>query len=271
MKLKIEQAKGWSNKGLCSKAHNDNDKIANNYAKEKTNASNLVKLTKELKNLEIPNFEEKVPIKLLFNFDSSRGNKDIVIVDLICGYDLFKSPMINLKIPFGSKVKVCGGNGSGKTTFIKTILGQIKPISGSVKLGNDVNIGYISQNTLEVNDSGSLLSYVTKDVSKKDYGQIFTLFDKMGFEYEDRNRVYSSLSPGERTRVNIIKLVLDKINVLVFDEVTNHLDKDGLDIVYELINNYPGTIISISHNRKYNDILKSDIEINVENGVVTLR
>lgn len=271
LKLKIEQAKGWSNKGLCSEAHNDNDKIANNYAKEKTNASNLVKLTKELKNLEIPNFEEKVPIKLLFNFDSSRGNKDIVIVDLICGYDLFKTPMINLKIPFGSKVKVCGGNGSGKTTFIKTILGQIKPISGSVKLGNDVNIGYISQNTLEVNDSGSLLSYVTKDVSKKDYGQIFTLFDKMGFEYEDRNRVYSSLSPGERTRVNIIKLVLDKINVLVFDEVTNHLDKDGLDIVYELINNYPGTIISISHNRKYNDILKSDIEINVENGVVTLR
>ena len=124
---------------------------------------------------------------------------------------------------------------------------------------------------MEVNDSGSLLSYVTKDVSKKDYGQIFTLFDKMGFEYEDRNRVYSSLSPGERTRVNIIKLVLDKINVLVFDEVTNLLDKDGLDIVYELINNYPGTIISISHNRKYNDILKSDIEINVENGVVTLR
>ena len=172
-----------------------------------------------------------------------------------------------MKIPFGSKVKVCGSNGSGKTTFIKTILGQLRPIYGAVKFGNDAKIGYISQNTLEINDNNSILSYVVKDANEKDYGKIFTLFDKMGFDYEDKDKIYSSLSPGERTRVNIMKLVLDSINILVLDEVTNHLDKEGLDIVYELINSYPGTIISISHNRKYNDILKEDIEINVENGI----
>lgn len=267
LKFRIEQARSWNNKGLHNKAHNDNDKIENNYAKEKTNASNLAKLTKEFKNLEIPNFKEKVPLKLLFNFDDSRGKKDIIITDLICGYDSFRTPQLNLKIPFGSKVKVCGSNGSGKTTFIKTILGQLRPIYGAVKFGNDAKIGYISQNTLEINDNNSILSYVVKDTDEKDYGKIFTLFDKMGFDYEDKDKIYSSLSPGERTRVNIMKLVLDSINVLVLDEVTNHLDKEGLDIVYELINSYPGTIISISHNRKYNDILKEDIEINVENGI----
>lgn len=132
-------------------------------------------------------------------------------------------------------------------------------------------MGIYPKNTLEANTDESIYTYITSDIVEKDSTQIFTLFAKLNFDYNDRNKPYNILSPGERTRINIIKLILNNINVLILDEVTNHLDKDGLDIIYELISSYPGTIISISHNRKYNEILNADIELNIGNGLVNYR
>ena len=97
---------------------------------------------------------------------------------------------------------------------------------------------------------------------------MFILLDKFNINYNDKDKSYASLSPGERTRVNLAKLALDNINVLILDEVTNHLDKEALDLIYELVNEYNGTIISISHNRKYNEQLKSDIDLDVNTGNV---
>lgn len=271
LKVKLEQAKSWSSKGLGSRAHNDNDKIANNFAKEKTNTGNVAKLTKELEKMDIPYFEEKEPIKLIFDFSNISGNRDIVLEDLVCGYDKFQTPKINLTIPFGTKIRISGSNGSGKTTLIKTILGKIPAINGEVKIGNGVRIGYVSQNTLEDDTKESIYAYITRDVSDKDSTQIFTLFNKLNFSYEDRNKPYNTLSPGQRTRVNIMKLILNSINVLILDEITNHLDKDGLNLIYELVSSYPGTIISISHNRKYNEVLNADVDLNIETGLVNYK
>ncbi len=76
------------------------------------------------------------------------------------------------------------------------------------------------------------------------------------------------MSPGERTRVNLAKIALNKINILIVDEITNHLDKEALDLIYELISTYEGTIISISHNRKYNEILNPTLTLDITNGFV---
>lgn len=176
---------------------------------------------------------------------------------------------INLQIDFGSKISISGSNGCGKTTLIKTIMGLLKPLSGKCIIGNDVKIGYISQDTIFEDNDETILEFLTKNVSNIDYSVIYMLLDKFNFEYDDRNKKYKNLSPGERTRVNLIKIALNKINVLILDEVTNHLDKEALDIIYELIKNYNGTIISISHNRKYNEILNADFEFNIENNLVT--
>lgn len=189
----------------------------------------------------------------------------------MCGYDKFQTPKINLTIPFGTKIRISRSNGSGKTTLIKTILGKIPAINGKVKIGNGVKIGYVSQNTLEDDTKESIYAYITRDVSDKDSTQIFTLFNKLNFSYEDRNKPYNTLSPGQRTRVNIMKLILNSINVLILDEITNHLDKDGLNLIYELVSSYPGTIISISHNRKYNDVLNADFDLNIETGLVNYK
>ena len=78
------------------------------------------------------------------------------------------------------------------------------------------------------------------------------------------------MSPGERTRVNLAKIALNKINILIVDEITNHLDKEALDLIYELLNHYEGTIISISHNRKYNEILKPTLTLDMTNGSITM-
>ena len=268
LKKQIQKAKEWSNKGTSKKAFNDNDKIANNYAQERTNSKNVSKLNKELQELEIPDFEEKSPINVFFNFSDTKGNKDILLQHLICGYNSFRTPEFNLSIPFGSKVNIIGSNGSGKTTLIRTILGQITPIEGEIKIGNDVRMGYISQNTLSDELNDSIYTYITSGKENIDRSKVFILLDKFNIDYEDKDKPYKTLSPGERTRVNLAKLALDNINVIILDEVTNHLDKEALDLIYELIREYNGTIISISHNRKYNEILDADTQLDVKTGEI---
>lgn len=268
LKKQILKAKEWSSKGISKKAHNDNDKIANNYAKEKTNSKGVSKLSKALEELEIPQFEEKEPIKVFFTFDHSKGNKEIIFEHLICGYDKFTTPELNLLIPFGTRVNIIGGNGTGKTTLVKTILGQVKPLAGNIKIGNDAKIGYISQNTLDSDSEDNVYLYLTKDKSEVDRARVFTLLDKFNLTYEDKDKPYASLSPGERTRVNLAKLALDNVNVLILDEVTNHLDKDAIYLIYELVRDYQGTIISVSHNRRYNQELNADIDLDIETGEI---
>lgn len=268
LKRQVQKAKEWSNKGNNKKAYNDNDKLANNYAREKTNNSNVSKYAKALENLEVPIFEEKKPIKFFFNLDNSKGNKNIIIDNLVCGYENFSTKTLNLEISFGERLQIIGNNGSGKTTFVKTLLGELKPLSGAIIIGNDAKIGYISQDTLFENTNDTILEYLTKNQNDVDLSFVFTLLDKFNINYDDKNKLYSTLSPGQRTRVNLVKIALNKTNILILDEVTNHLDTEALELIYELVSSYSGTIISISHNRKYNTIFNPTLSLDISTGIV---
>lgn len=263
LKEELEKAKRWVNIGNNKRKNNDNDKIANNYKKEKTNTSNIKRLTKIIENTNIPTFEEKPKLNIFFMQNNDKGNKDIILKDLVCGYKNFKTKSLSVVIPFKSKVRINGKNGSGKTTLVKTIVNEIKPISGEIILGTKVNIGYISQNTLNDSDQ-SIIEYITNNQKEIDYTKLYTLLDKLNIKYENKDKKYYKLSPGERTRVNIAKLIINNINVLILDEITNHLDKEALELIYELINTFNGTIISISHNRKFNEILNANITIDLD-------
>ena len=265
---RLQRAQDWSNKGISSNAHKDNDKIANNFAKERTRSSEISKLTRELKNIDIPAFKERKNINYFLDLDNEKGNKNIYVNDLICGYENFHTVPLKMCIDFGSKISINGSNGSGKTTFIKTLLGFIKPIGGSVIVGSDVKFGYISQDTIIDDKNISVYDFIIDGLVDVDCSLLFALLNNFGFNYDDRNKMYFELSSGQRTRVNLAKIALHKINVLILDEITNHLDKEALDLIYELVESYPGTIISISHNRKYNEILKADISLDIATGTI---
>jgi len=248
----------WANRGVSKKTRSDNDKIAAGYKKERTSKTSgkISKLTRQLEEIEVPNFERKEEINFDINFDAEKGNKDIGLNDLVCGYADFHTKKVDLVIPFGSRVLIEGPNGSGKTTLIKTIVKKIPQISGVVSVGNKVKFGYIDQNTFDVEDKNiTVYKYITEDNDDIDEGYLFSVLDKFNISYDKKNKKYTELSSGERTKVNLAKLAINKVNVLVLDEVTNHLDVETMQLMSDVIRNFSGTIISISHNRKFNKIL----------------
>ena len=268
IKNRLQKAQDWSNKGTSSKVHKDNDKIASNFAKERTHSSEVSKLSRTLEKIDTPKFQERKKINFFLDLDNEKGNKNIYVDNLICGYENFQTVPLKLNIDFGCKISVKGSNGSGKTTFIKTLLGLIKPIEGNFIIGTDVKFGYISQDTIIDDKNISVYDFIVDGLEDVNVSLIFALLNNFGFNYDDKNKKYFELSPGQRTRVNLTKIALHKINVLILDEITNHLDKEALDLIYELVESYPGTIISISHNRKYNEILNADFSLDIANGSI---
>lgn len=269
LKSRIKEAEKWSNKGV-NKKKKDNDKIAANFAKEQTKktSGNISKLKRKLEKEENIDFKKKEKVSFDVNFTNEKGNKDIVINDLVCGYENFKTNKINLNIPFGIRVRIDGKNGTGKSTFIKTLLSKIDKVSGNIIKGNEVKFGYISQDTLIEDNNKTIYEYLTDGINEVNNGLLFTVLDKFNISYEDRNKKYSKLSPGERTRVNLAKLSIDEVNVLVLDEITNHLDMEALNLIYDMLGSFKGTIISISHNRKFNEILSPDITYNISSSKI---
>ena len=269
LKSRIKEAEKWSNKGV-NKKKKDNDKIAANFAKEQTKktSGNISKLKRELEKEENIDFKKKEKVSFDVNFTNEKGNKDIVINDLVCGYENFKTNKINLNIPFGIRVRIDGKNGTGKSTFIKTLLSKIDKVSGNIIKGNEVKFGYISQDTLIEDNNKTIYEYLTDGINEVNNGLLFTVLDKFNISYEDRNKKYSKLSPGERTRINLAKLSIDEVNVLVLDEITNHLDMEALNLIYDMLGSFKGTIISISHNRKFNEILSPDITYNISSSKI---
>lgn len=266
LKKKIEETSSWASKGAQGKKKTDNDKLSRNYSKErsKKTSGKISQLNRELESLKDISFVKKEDLSFDICYDNGKGNKDIYVNDLVCGYDSFKTDEINMDIPFGTRVNITGSNGSGKTTFIKTLLGQIKPVQGNINIGNYVNFGYLSQNTIDSKSDLTIYEYLTNDLEDVDDAFLFALLNRFHINYEDRTKKYNILSPGERAKVNIVKLALNKVNVLILDEVTNHLDVETINMICEVVCNFKGTIINVSHNRKFNEILNADIVFNIE-------
>ena len=226
-----------------------------------------IKLNKKLEKLNVPIFEKKEEINFDIEYDNDKGNKDICLNKLVIGYKDFSKGEYNFNIPFKTRLKINGKNGTGKSTLIKTIFGDIAPLKGNVKIGSAVKFGYISQETFSDKDL-SIYEYLTENLCDIDNGFLFTVLDKFNISYDEKDKKYLLLSPGQRTRVNFAKLALQKVNVLLLDEVTNHLDKEALEVFYEVIRSFKGTIICVSHNRKFERLLNPNMILDIETGSI---
>jgi len=197
---------------------------------------------------------------------SRSGNLVIRTKDLQVGFPgklLFSTPDIELRRL--ECAALIGPNGAGKTTFLKTTLGQLKPLAGEVKLGASLHIGYFAQAHEGLNSNNTVMEEIALLMPAWLPGQIRDYLGKYLFSGDDVFKIVSMLSGGERGRLALAKLALQDTNLLLLDEPTNHLDIPSQEILQAVLDDYPGTILLITHDRYLIDALATQIwEVNPE-------
>ena len=193
-------------------------------------------------------------LRLKFKCSLRSGDYPIICEDTAKSYGehlIFSN--VNLTIKRGEKVAFVGRNGEGKTTLVKCIMGQI-PFDGKLTLGHNVQIGYFAQNQAQLLD-GEITVFDTIDrVAKGDMRlKIRDILGAFMFGGEASEKKVKFLSGGERTRLAMIKLLLEPVNCLILDEPTNHLDMRSKDVLKEAIRDFEGTVILVSHDREFLD------------------
>lgn len=155
---------------------------------------------------------------------------------------------------------IMGANGAGKTTFIKTLMGKIKPKSGDIEFMTRLNIGYLQQDFMNVQDPRTIFDYFKDLFPTMEDQQIYDHLGKFSFTYDDDSKkTVDSLSGGEQMRVILAKLCLMNYDILILDEPTNHLDLMTKSELEDALSNYKGTLIVISHDRDFIDAIADKI------------
>lgn len=150
------------------------------------------------------------------------------------------------------RVAVVGVNGAGKSTLLKIITGQAKESKGTMQIGASIEMGYFSQNSLDVLDPNStIIDEVHSHLPTAGLGQIRTLLGAFKFSGEEADKKISVLSGGEKSRVVLACILARPVNLLVLDEPTNHLDIVSREVLLEAVKNFPGTVIIVSHDRYF--------------------
>ena len=166
---------------------------------------------------------------------------------------------VSLTLKRGEKVAFVGKNGEGKSTLVKCIMNEI-PFTGKLKLGHNVEIGYYAQNQAQLLDGEKTVFSTIDDVAKGDIRlKIRDILGAFMFGGEASDKKVKVLSGGERSRLAMIKLLLEPVNFLILDEPTNHLDMRTKDVLKEAIRNFDGTAIIVSHDREFLDALVSKV------------
>jgi ATP-binding cassette subfamily F protein 3 len=174
---------------------------------------------------------------------------------------LFSAPDIELRRL--ECAALIGPNGAGKTTFLKTILGQLAPLAGEVELGASLHIGYFAQAHEGLNPDNTLIDEINALMPGWLAGQIRDYLGKYLFSGDDVYKKVQVLSGGERGRLALAKLALQDTNLLLLDEPTNHLDIPSQEILQTVLDEYPGTILLVTHDRYLIDALATQIwEVN---------
>ncbi len=157
----------------------------------------------------------------------------------------------NLSISRGEKVSFVGRNGEGKSTMIKAILGEIE-VEGKCSLGHNVKVGYFAQNQASLLDPELTIFQTVDEVAEGDVRtQIKNILGRFMFSGDDLEKKVSVLSGGEKTRLAMVKLLLEPVNLLILDEPTNHLDLKSKDVLKEALLAFDGTLILVSHDRDF--------------------
>lgn len=209
---------------------------------------------KQLEKLERIEVEEEDTARITVRFQPAVRSGDVVVT----GKELSKSygdhlvlSDVSLDIKRGEKVAFVGKNGEGKSTLVRMIMNEI-PYEGSLKIGHNVNIGYFAQNQADLLDAEiSVLDTVDRVAEGEIRKKMRDILGAFLFSGEDVDKKVKVLSGGERTRLAMVRLLLEPYNLLILDEPTNHLDMRTKDILKEALRKFEGTVIVVSHDRDF--------------------
>ena len=187
------------------------------------------------------------------------GDYPVICDEVKKAYNHVVFDHVNLTIKRGEKVAFVGKNGEGKSTLVKCIMGEI-PFEGSLKVGHNVQIGYFAQNQAQLLDENLTVFQTIDNVAKGDIRlRINDILGAFMFGGEASDKKVKVLSGGERSRLAMIRLLLEPVNLLILDEPTNHLDMPSKDVLKEAIKAFDGTAIIVSHDREFLDGLVTKV------------
>lgn len=181
----------------------------------------------------------------------TKGGKHVLSVsELEVGYDHVLT-YVSLEILAGQRVAVMGTNGVGKSTLLKTLVGQMPALSGEMLFGHQIEVGFFDQQVAQLSSQKTVLEEIWDDYPELDRTEIRSVLGRFLFSADDVFKSVNVLSGGERVRLALSKLMLQRPNFLILDEPTNHLDIVGREALEESLKGYTGTILFVSHDRYF--------------------
>lgn len=226
--------------------------IANRFRYKPTKAKMAMSKLKQVERMvkiEEPNKYDLRTFKTNFKLSKETGNLILKTEDLIIGYRKNEIAKINLEIYKYQKLAIIGGNGTGKSTLLKTIVGMQKPISGKIEFGHNIQIGYFDQKMAEIDSIKTVFDDFSEMFPELTVTEIRNSLAAFMFYGEDVFKQINMLSGGEKVRLALCKILKKGPNVLILDEPTNHMDIIGKETLENLLKEYTGTIIFVSHDR----------------------
>lgn len=206
-----------------------------------------------------------------FDFDRNTGNDVFHIKNLEIGYNTPITKGINIEVTKGDHIAIIGPNGIGKSTLIKTIAGLHDQLGGEVTTGANLKIGYYDQKQAEFKSNKTILDYLWDQYPTMNEKDIRAVLGRFLFVQEDVKKIINNLSGGEKARLQLALLMLERNNVLILDEPTNHLDIDSKEMLEQALDNFKGTILFVSHDRYFiNQLANKVYDLNYDGGTMYL-
>ncbi|MCG3796884.1 MULTISPECIES: ABC-F family ATP-binding cassette domain-containing protein [Bacillus] len=201
-----------------------------------------------------------------FDIEKQSGNDVLQVKDATIGYD--EDPIIehvNMRLTRGDSVALVGPNGIGKSTLLKSIVNKLQLLHGDVAFGSNVSVGYYDQEQANLTSSKRVLNELWDEYPLQPEKEIRTILGNFLFTGDDVLKPVSSLSGGQKARLALAKLMMQKSNLLILDEPTNHLDLNSKEILENALIDYPGTLLFVSHDRYFiNRVTTTVVELSTE-------
>lgn len=229
-------------------------------------AMSKLKQVERMVKIEEPNKYDLKSFKTNFEIEVESGNNVLNVENLEIGYNKTLSK-VSFKIYKGQKLGIIGSNGTGKSTLLKTLVGNINKINGEYEFGHNVKIGYFDQQMAQLNSEKTVFDEFYDEFPSLTVTEVRNSLAAFMFYGEDVFKTVNMLSGGEKVRLALCKILKTGPNLLILDEPTNHMDIIGKESLEDMLKEYKGTLIVVSHDRFFINKI-SDCILNFENGNV---